>query len=268
MTIKQLIRRVLKPRFNIKRTRLLINNLNFYWKLDYTTRKIVFAIIHPIRWVLLLKLKKITPSKEEKLSLLPFIENKTIFIRIPKSAGRSVSISLFDCLVGSHIKLRDYQLAFKETEFNDFLKFTIVRNPWDRVVSAYFFLKEGGVSGEDLVFSKKHMSKINSFDDFVKNYLKKRRFQSFTHFIPQIEFLTIKNKIAVDYIGKFENLNKDFEFIKNEIGLKGDIHLQKNNLTKSRKSKNYTQYYSEVTKNIVADIYYKDIEILNYKFGD
>ena len=144
-----------KLRYNIGRTQFLINDLSntWYWKLSYKQRKYLYILIHPIRYRLLLDLKK-KDVKMNNVSLKPIAESKSIFVRIPKSAGRSLSNSFYGCLVGSHIKLRDYQLIYKENEFNSFLKYTVVRNPWDRVVSAYFFQKKAGCLGVIRCFLK------------------------------------------------------------------------------------------------------------------
>ena len=66
----------------------------------------------------------------------------------------------------------------------------------------------------------------------------------------------------VDFIGKFENLETDFEYICKKIGVNG-IKLPHKNKTQR---KNYRDYYNENTKTIIANWYKKDIDYFGYEF--
>tara|TARA_B100000609_G_C17203255_1_gene429404 strand:- start:841 stop:1473 length:633 start_codon:yes stop_codon:yes gene_type:complete len=210
-------------------------------------------------------MKKLKISRNQ-VSLKPITDSKTIFVRIPKAAGKSLSNTFFGCLVGSHIKLRDYQIIYNEEEFNNFYKFTIVRNPWDRVVSAYYFLKEGGASGSDLKFSKRFLSNIDSFEDFVINHLSKKHIFGYIHFQPQYQFLSIGNSIQMNHIGYFEKLQEEFNFLKEKLGRFDINNLEKNNVTKSRNFKSYKKYYTKKSRKVVSELYKKDIETFKYAF--
>ena len=79
----------------------------------------------------------------------------------------------------------------------------------------------------------------------------------------QKSFLVDKSgKFRVDFIGRFENLQKDFQTIcaKLKIEKQELPHRQKTNHL------SYQKYYDEETKQLVADIWAEDIEAFNYSF--
>jgi uncharacterized protein YpuA (DUF1002 family) len=81
----------------------------------------------------------------------------------------------------------------------------------------------------------------------------------------QLDWFTDKNgKIIVDFIGKFENLNNDFNIVKNKLNI--DVQLPHSNITNLKK-KHYTEYYTQKTRDIIAEKFKVDIEYFGYEFG-
>ena len=141
-----------------------------------------------------------------------------------------------------------------EEIFNSYFKFGFVRNPWDRTVSLYI--------RRDRI----QMSKKMSFEEFV-NWI---NFSSDTCIHPiqhkyQIDQICDENgDIVVDFIGRFENLNKDWGYISNKLKINKVLpHIRYN----PRNNRHYTEYYTEKTKNIIAEKFYRDIEFFEYEFG-
>jgi hypothetical protein len=196
-------------------------------------------------------------------SFKEFDDKKAIFVHIPKCAGVAVKRALFGNLSGGHTKLSMYCRVFEPELFLTYFKFTFVRNPWDRLVSAYHFLRGGGYGDADKKWFERELGIYRDFDDFVRNWLRAENIHKHIHFCPQIEFLQDENNsgIKVDYIGLYENIESDFTYVAKRLG--ADRGLEKGN-TSSHKS--YKDYYCEATREIVGEVYLQDINRFGYDF--
>ena len=71
-------------------------------------------------------------------------------------------------------------------------------------------------------------------------------------------------KPAIDFAGRYENLEEDFIHVREKLGITGEL-LQLNRSV--NKPRNYRLHYrSEASKQIVADVYKEDIEFFGYDF--
>lgn len=66
-------------------------------------------------------------------------EHKIIFIHIPKTSGTSIDIT-FNGSMQRHSCLKDYEYNLPKKQFDQYFKFTTVRNPFDLLVSSYTFV--------------------------------------------------------------------------------------------------------------------------------
>ncbi|MBP1839118.1 sulfotransferase family 2 domain-containing protein [Formosa algae] len=188
---------------------------------------------------------------------------KCIFIHLPKSAGIAVNLALFGNYGGGHRSLRFYEKKYPKRTIDEYYKCTIVRNPWDRLFSAYNFLKKGGFSVADKEWAEKHLIDFVSFEDFVLNWVNKENIYKGVHFIPQYDFLiNSEGKVNMDFIGRFEDMENSFRVISEHIN--GNSVLEKHNVTDNKSP--YYNFYTEKMIEIVEDVYEKDIKEFNYKF--
>ena len=191
-----------------------------------------------------------------------FDKYQCIFIHIPKNAGNTVLRQL-GCY-GAHESYADY-LKKDMRRFKQYYKFSIVRNPWDRMVSAWAFLKSGGSHLEDKMYAKKYIEPFNSFDDFVTAWINKRYVFKMVHFYPQWAFIcNLAGNIQMDFLIRFEELEAGLATVNKKLSLGWPEKLPCRN--PSSREKSYQDYYSEESKQIIANVYQTDIEMFGYKF--
>lgn len=197
-------------------------------------------------------------------SLRGYERHQCIFVRIPKCATRSLAKSLFGDKGGGHTDILAYRMIFGNQRFERFFKFGFVRNPWDRVVSAFHFLKDGGLNNNDARWAERHLASYSDFGSFVKQWVDPESVRSRIHFRPQYEFLCDESgKLLVDFVGYYENLEQDFAYVQRRLGLSAELVYTNRNRTRSR---DYREHYDEESAAIIADVYREDINQFQYRF--
>jgi hypothetical protein len=236
------------------------------WYFPYEFRRSIYKIGQPDHFRKLQERRALETL--DGYSYKPFDQNQCIFVHIPKTAGVSICRSLFGNLAGGHTTIHTYQMIFDKNEFDNYFKFTFVRNPWDRLVSAYNFLKSGGMSTADNRWIEKNLFNFHDFDNFVLRGIKRKNIKKYLHFRPQHEYVCEpRNKRPrVNFIGFYENIQNDFNYVKQKLGI--STSLIKANVIQSNGKGDYKEYYTPATKKIVSDVYKKDIEIFGYDFDN
>ena len=195
------------------------------------------------------------------------VAQKTLFIHIPKCAGISINKHLYNSLGAGHAPIDNYLLATTPSIYKKTFKFTVVRNPWDRLASSYFFLKNGGFDLKDKTFFDSELSKYNSFSEFVEEWVNKENIWKWNHFIPQNHFMTPKeNRTDCDFICFFENLDDDLDAISNLTNHKIDSKSIPHSNVGPKKE--YIKEYSEKAAQKVAEVYKDDIDLFGYNFSN
>lgn len=182
-----------------------------------------------------------------------------IFIHVPKTGGTSIEHFFGGWKEYSHENLEFYLNKNKNSK--KYFKFGFVRNPWARMVSEYKWLTNTNlnVPGE----KAKRFWKDKSFKDFCKLFFEPKycKLADKRHAIPQLDFF---NPIdSMDFIGRFESFQKDFDIVCKKLKIK-DSKLE--HRMKTIKSKHYSEYYDDESRNIVKEKYQKDIDFFGYTF--
>ena len=203
-------------------------------------------------------------------------KHKFVFIHIPKTGGTSIELCFDPNADVRDTKYKHRTLRGLEKDgliIKDYFKFTFVRNPWDMTLSMYKYLWSSDKPFPKYWRTTHKRMKSFSFREWVTHpsfqrpTLRAERIHltSRSYNPPECisDWYTSKS-YKIDYIGKFENLQEDFNTVCDKIGIPRQ-ELPHENKTKH---KHYTEYYDEETKQIVAEKYAKDIEYFGYEFGE
>jgi Sulfotransferase family len=236
-----------------------------FYTFPHDTRRRIFRLSAPRRYNALQRLRH---RESAGYSLAPYDEHRCIFVHVPKTAGVSASRGLFGGLGGGHAPIGLYQIVYAAREFHDYFKFTFVRNPWDRLLSAYEFLRDGGMDETDRRWAEQRVQQFDNFDDFVRRWVNEENVLSYVHFVPQYRFLCapFSHRILMDWIGRFEQLENDFDLVRRRLGLTG-AHLHHHNEgPRARERRDFREHYTPAARRIVERVYRIDIELLGYSF--
>jgi hypothetical protein len=150
-----------------------------------------------------------------------------------------------------HISAQEVRPHLDAKIWDGYFKFAFVRNPYDRFVSCCFFLNRSDPKFEDVAV------------DFMKERLQRIRFQQRVLVRPQHgQLCTADGEIALDFVGRYEDLQQSYDTICERIGIPVSELGQKNTSDHS----SYTKYYDDVLRQQVADFYKEDLRLFSYDF--
>jgi hypothetical protein len=187
-----------------------------------------------------------------------FHERESIFLHIPKAAGSSVSEAVYGHQVG-HWRLSDC-MAADATATRNYFTFSFVRDPLDRFVSAFHFLAAGGMNKKDVEFASRHI-KGCSLDEFAERVYNIPDLLNKVHLQTQASFLISSESsrtIAVDFVGRFENMAQDFAEVANRLGIEPELPVRN-----TGPKRNCVQA-SKATRTIVRQVYAEDYALFGY----
>lgn len=152
--------------------------------------------------------------------------------------------------IWKHAQARKIKEFVGEKFWEAAFKFSFVRNPYDRVVSNYFYLIKSRKSNPD-----HFIHKYPSFDDYVLS-------DDFK-LVSQTDMMLDENhKKMLDYVGRLESFNEDFSYVCGRIGIQ-QVKLGKHNTTKKKDSIDF--YSNQEVKDRVIERFIKDFEKFGYE---
>ena len=209
---------------------------------------------------------------------------KYIFVHIPKTGGTSLAAALEDramrgdILIGDtekakrrkrrvkklqesargrlwkHSNLIDIEGVVTPQEVEDFFVFTMVRNPWDRVVSYYHWLRTQSFDHRMV-----HLSKMMTFSDFVKHMFTRKQMEQW----PYTAYTTdSQGRNRCNHYIRLETWRPDMDMLAQHLGFMPGI----GHLNRSPRHPDYRTYYTDETAEVVGNICRQDIMRFGYRF--
>lgn len=151
-----------------------------------------------------------------------------------------------------HARLSEAIDVLGQETIDGLWSFAFVRNPWDLQVSRYYYIRR----------SKDHnlhaLASRLSFSEFLRTTLDERPRN-------QVDYLCAPSgDLAVDFVGRYESLQADFQHVVRELGLPR-MELPHVNRSVER-SKDYRNAYEPTTRELVAQHFEGDIDAFGYRF--
>lgn len=189
-------------------------------------------------------------------------EKKLIFIHIPKNAGTSIIKAMGVENFYMDKTIEQYKEHYQDY-WNDYIKFTSIRDPIDRFISAYKFARmdQSGwfsATGEEGLEKHHHYDLCNSMNiNEYTSYIYKNPKEFDRWIIPQTFIISNENKeIEIDYYVRYENLLEDLK----KIGIE---NIEK--LNTSRIEDDKVIQLTRKSKNMLYEIYDIDYQNFSYK---
>lgn len=149
-----------------------------------------------------------------------------------------------------HATARQARRVLGKDIFDNYYKFAVERNPWDRQVSLYMH---------------REWKKKNKSPDFDKDM--KSFFYRSTEYVKlnNWSIYGIGQDVVVDRVLRYENLTSELDSLRQALGIKKKIELPvRRKYTDDRP--HYSTYYSDETRDMIARWYKKEIDALGFKF--
>ena len=159
----------------------------------------------------------------------------------------------------------------------NYFKWCFVRNPWERIASAYEDCPEifqvaptfnkfiETIHSNRNKIPKNHISYSNFYNIGFPNHLYR------IHFMPMNLLIKVNGELCVDFIGKYENLKEDWGKIQREINIKPQelilSNARKQKINFGRKTSYYKDLFNQYLIDLVGEIYEEDVKLFNYSFS-
>ena len=153
----------------------------------------------------------------------------------------------------AHDDIRAAKWRMPRDRFERYFKFAFVRNPWDRLVSEYEFLLERPAHGRHA-----RVKKLDGFRQFIEMQIPRKDAYQTNMLCDR------QGKLLMDFVGKLENLQNDWQTVCERIGVPCQ-ELQRRNATSHR---HYQDYYDDESRQLVARHWAREIDLFGYSFDE
>lgn len=196
-------------------------------------------------------------------------KHKCIFVHVQRTAGSSVE----KWLCGEdwwriepetkHMLVSQAKRKYSKY-WHDYFKFSIVRNPWDRVVSMTKFGEFLGVHLKNRIINVDKYKNKYGYPLTIENdprFSKRKNLVNENHSEHQVYQNILDDEL--DFVATYENLYEDMKYVKDKIGIKTPFNYKR---AQTKNKKDYRTYYNEEKIEEIRDLYYWDVVNYNYEF--
>jgi len=149
-----------------------------------------------------------------------------------------------------HATARQVRRVLGREIFDTYFKFAVERNPWERQVSLY---------------THREWKKGNSNPDFDRD-MRSILYRSTEYVrLNNWSIYAIGDEIVADRVLRYECLGDDLLELSRDLGFSAPLRLPKLRQYSADRP-HYSTFYSEETRQLVADWYAREIEALGYRF--
>ncbi len=150
-----------------------------------------------------------------------------------------------------HISVEQIRDVLSQSDWADYFKFGIVRNPFDRFVSVCAFL------------NRDNPEYSSNPRGWMKAAIERPRFRHRVLVRPQVEQLSgTDGELAIDYVGRYETLQASL----NEVLARLDLPCFELRQRNASSHEHYREYYDQELQQAVARFYESDIDAFKYVF--
>lgn len=167
---------------------------------------------------------------------------------------RKVETALARGRIWKHSTLRDIDGLYSIAELDALFAFTLVRNPWDRMVSYYHWLRSQRFDHPAVQIAQTH-----EFASFLKNPVIQTSLKANPYGAYMIRADGVEQ--CQSFI-RLEHFREDVEQLEAHLGF--DVRLAVEN--RSDRRRDYRHYFTDETADIVAEICADDIRRFEYRF--
>ena len=188
--------------------------------------------------------------------------HKFIFIAVPKTSSMEKALAPYDSPLTrkfkKHATCPRLQKDLPPDIWNEYFKFAIVRNPYDCIQSWYFYRQR-----EELANPQHPRHKLytghKSFDEFVENFGKDDWILTQSDSIAPT---SMGGVLQVDFVGRYENLDKDYRHICEQIAVP---YQPLPSVRRSANSERPTGLWTPHTRALANEYYHRDFELFDYE---
>lgn len=215
----------------------------YFFKFYHIIYRCTHRIIFP-------KQKKIdnylrTNKNKRNIGYKYFIEKKIIFFHIPKTAGKAVVKYVLSNNSCGHKNVKENMRIFKIVEFWDSFKFTVMRDPIKRFISAYNFVKFSNnydYQNKEIKNSREVILQFDDINDFALNFITNKTANKLIHFKPQHKFISLFGRILVDKIFYQDKMEEMELYFDRKFEQDTNVTKKKDNIELTLKAKNHLAY--------------------------